>query len=408
MTSNAIVEKGPVPYFAFDALLASARNLFSFLSEQSAANEKQGRLAEVSIDALRQAGLFSLFVPEELGGAELWPAQGIEIIEALSRADGSTGWVVMATQVAMATCGAYLVPPAAKMVFDNRIPLIAGQGAPVGKADRDRNGYRLSGNWSYGSGLLHSEWIHTGAIVHHDGIPCVDPRTQRPEARICIVPAAQAELKNNWDVLGLRATGSVDYSIRDMFVPDDFTHALSANRPFTGGDLYRLGIIGFAAIGHTGFALGIARRTLDEIAALVMSASGRPTPITGPGGGEHFQLQYGRAEAQLYAARSFAFDVWHTIQRTLENGNDPTVRQITLARLAFNNANFVATSIANFAFEFGGGAALRDGNIQRCFRDQRTAAQHITASEGIVRECAKELLGLAEGKIWSLRQLVDP
>jgi alkylation response protein AidB-like acyl-CoA dehydrogenase len=84
------------------------------------------------------------------------------------------------------------------------------------------------------------------------------------------------------------------------------------------------------------------------------------------------------------------------------------VRQITLARLAFTNANSVATSIANLAFEFGGGAALRAGNIQRCFRDQRTAAQHITASEAVVRECAKDLLGLAKGKIWTLRQLVEP
>jgi indole-3-acetate monooxygenase len=408
VTANVSVEKSPRSSLVFDALLSSARELSSFISGQSTASERQGRLTEASTDALRQAGLFSLFVPKALGGAELWPAQGLEIIETLSRADGSTGWVVMATQVAMATCGAYLVPAAAKTVFDNRIPLIAGQGAPVGKADRERTGYRLNGNWSYGSGLLHSEWIHTGAIVHHNGTPRINPHTQSPEARICIVPIAQAELKNNWDVLGLRSTGSVDYSMHNVFVPEEFTHLLSANRPLTGGDLYRLGIIGFAPIGHTGFALGISRRTLDEIAALAMSASGRPTPVAGPGGGEIFQLQYGRAEAQLYAARAFAFDIWHTIQRTLESGNDPTVRQITLARLAFNNANSVATSIANLAFEFGGGAALRVGNIQRCFRDQRTAAQHITASDAIVRECAKELLGLAEGKIWSLRQLVDP
>jgi alkylation response protein AidB-like acyl-CoA dehydrogenase len=215
-------------------------------------------------------------------------------------------------------------------------------------------------------------------------------------------------LQNNWDVLGLRATGSVDYSMRDVAVDEEYTHSLGVKRPQTGGDLYRLGIIGFAAIGHTGFALGIARRTLDEIAALATSESGRPTPVAGPGGGENFQLQYGRAEGQLRAARAFVFEVWEEIRRTLESGADATVRQISLARLAFTNANSVATSIANFAFEFGGGAALRSGNIQRCFRDQRTAAQHITASENVVRECAKDLLGLAKGKVWTLRQLVDP
>jgi alkylation response protein AidB-like acyl-CoA dehydrogenase len=313
----------------------------------------------------------------------------------------------MATQVAIATCAAFIAPSAAKAIFKTHIPIIAGQGAPVGGADVEGSGYRLNGDWTYGSGLLHSEWIHTGAIVRLDGAPRIDPRTRSPEGRIFIVPIDSAELKGNWDVMGLRATGSVDYSIRNVLVPEEYTHLLSANRPHQGGDLYRLGILGFAAIGHTGFALGIARRILDEISTLATATSGRPSALPIPGGGESFQLQYGRAEAQLRAARAFAFDVWEKIQQTLAGGNDPTVRQITLARLAFSHANSVATAISNLAFEFGGGAALRSGTIQRCFRDQRTAAQHITGSEAIVRECAKELLGQTEGKVWSLRKLID-
>lgn len=162
---------------AHSSLLARARELSSFISEQGAAGEARGRLTDACVATLRDAGLFSLFVPKALGGAELWPAEGLEIIEALSRADGSTGWVVMATQVAMATCGAFLAPAAAKTVFKSRIPLLAGQGAPLGRADVEGNGYRLSGNWSYASGLLHSEWIHTGAIVHRNGSPRIDRRT---------------------------------------------------------------------------------------------------------------------------------------------------------------------------------------------------------------------------------------
>ena len=83
------------------------------------------------------------------------------------------------------------------------------------------------------------------------------------------------------------------------------------------------------------------------------------------------------------------------------------MRQFTLARLAFSHVNSVATAIVNFAFEFGGGAAMRSGIIQRLFRDTHTAGRHITASEAIVRECAKGLLGLTVGKVWSLRQLID-
>ena len=388
-------------------LLKGAKELSSFISDQAVIGDDLGRLTDECVQALRDAGLFSLFIPKALKGAELSPLEGLEIVEVLSRADGSTGWVFMATQVSMASCAAFLAPSVTKKIFKTHIPLIAGHGAPMGKADTESNGYRLSGNWSYGSGLLHSEWIHSGAIIYKDGEPTFFPGTKYPHMRIFIVPIAEAEFKDNWDVLGLRASGSVDYSIRDAFVPEEYTHLLSANRPYLGGDLYRLGILGLATIGHTGVSLGIARRMLDEISALANAPSGRPTPLSNRGGGEAFQLQYGQAEARLHAARAFAYDIWGKIQVTLADGSDPTVRQITLARLAFLHANSVATGIANFGFEFGGGVALRKGKIQRCFRDQRAAAQHFTASEPIFRECAKELLGLAEGKIWSVRELVE-
>jgi indole-3-acetate monooxygenase len=111
------------------------------------------------VPALRDASLLGLFVPKVLGGAEPSPPHGLEIVEILSRADSSTGWVVMATEVAMASCGAFLLPDAAKAVFKTHVPLIAGQGAPIGRADAEPKGYRLNGNWSYASGLLHSKAI---------------------------------------------------------------------------------------------------------------------------------------------------------------------------------------------------------------------------------------------------------
>ena len=136
MTATVTAEKSGASFsLSFDALLAKARELSPLVSDQGIPAEKQGRLTDTTVSTLRQSGLLSLCVPRALGGAELWPAPGIEIIETLTRADGSTGWVVMATQVAMATCAAYLPPTAAKTVFKNHIPIIAGQGAPVGRAD---------------------------------------------------------------------------------------------------------------------------------------------------------------------------------------------------------------------------------------------------------------------------------
>jgi alkylation response protein AidB-like acyl-CoA dehydrogenase len=390
------------------SLVDRAKRLTEFLLKEAPRNEVGGRLTDATVKVLRDEELFFLFVPRSFGGAEVWPLEALEVVEALSYADGSTGWVVMATQVSMGSAAAYLAPSAAKEVFGKTIPLIAGQGAPVGRADIESGGYRLNGSWTYGSGLLHSDWVHTGAMVHEAGSPRKYPGTRSADARILIVPVAQAELKNNWDVLGLRATGSIDYAIKGVFVPEDFTHRLNADRPHQGGDLYRLGIPGFATVGHTGFALGVARRALDEIAALAMAPSGRPSSRPEIGGGESFLEQYGNAEAQLHAARALAFRAWDDIQSNLTGGNDMSVRQLTLARLSLNYATSVASQISSLAFKFGGGAATRAGTLQRCYRDQMTGAQHITTSPSIVRDCAKELLGLSKGKVWSLRQMIEP
>ena len=77
----------------------------------------------------------------------------------------------------------------------------------------DGDGYRLSGSWSFASGIKHAQWIHTLGIVEDTGQP-----------QIFVLPVEKAQLIDNWDVLGLRATGSIDYVIEDVYVPDGFTH----------------------------------------------------------------------------------------------------------------------------------------------------------------------------------------
>ena len=202
------------------------------------------------------------------GGAEAWPVDALDTIETLCHADAATGWVLMTAQIAMASAAAFLEPDATAQIFGAGLPMVAGQGAPNGRAVATDGGYRLSGKWTYGSGLLHAEYVHTGAFVYDGESQRMLPGSNYPEVRIFILPRSQARLLGNWDVLGLRATGSVDYAIDDLFVPEGYSHRLVETRPRQGGDLYRIGILGFGAIGHTGFALGAARRMLDEIAAL--------------------------------------------------------------------------------------------------------------------------------------------
>jgi alkylation response protein AidB-like acyl-CoA dehydrogenase len=389
------------------SLLERTKALHPLLNEQAPLAEAQGRLTDATVRALDEAGLFGFYMPRCFGGSEIWPMEALEVIEALSYGDASTAWVAMALQVAGGTAAAYLVPSAAKEIFGERIPLIAGQGAPFGRADIVPGGYRLSGHYGYGSGALHSSWLHTGGLVYESGRARTVPNMRNPDARIFITRTTDAELKENWDVLGLIATGSVDYVIKDLFVPEEFTHRQNAKRPHQGGDLYRLGISGLSTSGHTGFALGVARRALDEIAALAVAPK-RPSPLAEFGGENSFHEQYGRAEAQLRAARALVFEVWNEAQTSIQRGNDLSVREMTLLRLALNHVTTVAADVTEFAYRFGGGVAARSGPLQRMFKDMHTATQHMTVSPTILRESAKELLGLLKGKVWGSRIMIDP
>jgi hypothetical protein len=102
-------------------------------------------------------------------------------------------------------------------------------------------GHLLSGQWSFGSGLLHSGFIHSLGVVEGTGEP-----------RIFVTPVDRATLIHNWDVMGLRATGSIDYTMDNVFVPEHFSHFAVTETPERGGNLYRLGIINIAGICHSG------------------------------------------------------------------------------------------------------------------------------------------------------------
>ena len=100
---------------------------------------------------------------------------------------------------------------------------IAGQGIPRGLARKVDGGYMIKGDWSHGSGIYHSNWIHSGCILMEEGKPVMDEHGG-PIVIITYVPRSAIDLQDNWDVIGLRGTGSFDYSIaEERFVPDDLT-----------------------------------------------------------------------------------------------------------------------------------------------------------------------------------------
>lgn len=373
-----------------------AKRVAVLANEHADYGDKQGRLAQPVVDALHAEGLFGMWVPRSVrGGAELDPVSSLQVIENLAYGDPSTGWVLMAAALAIGTGAAYLGEEAVEELFGGeRLPVIAGQGTRPGTAVPEKGGLRLSGQWSFASGIKHGTHIHTLGVIQGTGEP-----------RIFVLPVEQATLIDNWDVMGLRATGSIDYKIDSVLVPEPYTHFAITETPKRGGALYTIGIIGFACMCHSGWAMGIGRRLLDELAAMQKARGGRAgTQSTS----ESFLEGYAQAEGTYRAARALVYETWNDVRATLDRGDKLSVRQNTLMRLGMAHVTWAAHDVATFVYKCAGTMGLRAGTVQRLFRDMHAGTQHVVASPPVFRQIGRELSGLAEGSSWRFLELVEP
>lgn len=377
----------------FNELLQRVDDLRELIAAQADAAEQQRRMSDVTYRALHDAGLFHMMTPRELGGSELPWSEGLAVAERVAQIDGSTGWCLMVAGVQHGSCGSLISDAGRDAIFSQGTATnVAGQGIPRGLARRVKGGHMIRGDWSYGSGIFHANWVHSGCVLMDDGKPVMDDHGA-PVVLITYVPRDAITLKDNWDVMGLRGTGSFDYSIdEEIFVPDSLTYVYSKNTVERGGFQYSLGIVGFTAWGHTSFALGVSRHALNEVAAI---AKGKAGPFGILADAASFQEKYARAEARLRAARALVFEIWNDLDDSLLNEEPATNEQLALIKLGFRHAHEVMSEVCTFAYNFGGGIALRKSALQRCYRDAHAGLQHILLSDQIMQDCGKVLLGHA-------------
>jgi indole-3-acetate monooxygenase len=381
-----VQEQAVAPGRAPAEVLRGAEGLYGLIDAHGEENDRTGRIAEPVVEALYDIGAIGVFTPRDLGGAEMTPRQAMDLFRTLSYADPSTGWVTMAMGLATGLAGAFFQPDAARELFATPRLGIAGQGTKPGRAVPVPGGHRISGDWSFASGIKHCTHLHTAALD-----------TETGQTRFFIVPVEQVTFIENWDVLGLRGTGSIDYTLEDCFVPIEFSYPSLSTEPVTGGDLYRIGIGNFASINHGGWVLGVGRRLLDELAAVVRAKAGRPGALTDT---VAFAEHFAKAEVELRAAKALLYEVWEEIEATLARGAEIPLRLHTLNRVALHNATFSVAGIAQFAYTSAGTDALRRGTVQRLFRDVHGGTQHVSSSPLIMQSAGRELAGLEEGKRW--------
>lgn len=380
------------------AWLAAARAMAPLVAEHRGNFDRDRNLPSILVDAMHQAGFFRLWLPRALGGVELDPLSFLAVTEELSRQDASLGWCETLAAGTARMAGA-MAEASAREIFGGGRGILAGVIAPSGKALAAPGGYRLSGRWTYASGIAHADWVFGNCITED----LSGPRSALeggPELRLCFVPREKVEVLDVWHVGGMRATGSNDFQVRDYFVPEKHTIRLMGLQlpAVAPGPLFAMPVASALNAGLAAVALGCARGALDELAEIAaakkvlgQSMALRDKPAV--------QIDAARAEGLLRAGRALLFGEIQTMWRNVVAGRAVTLRDRALVRLAVVQATRLAIEAADIAYELAGGAAMPEGaRLERCFRDIHVIGQHnVLSAQTNMETLGQVLLGLQPG-----------
>ena len=370
------------------ALLDAVESLRGVFLAGSDEGEAAGTLPQSTVDAIYDSGLFSFKTPQVLGGAEADAMIQMDVIEAASRIESAAGWCLMIGAGSLSGMAAFLPNEAIDEIFvGGTAPKTAGVAAPTGKATLVEGGYRVSGRWAFASGIRHSQWVGFGAMV-------ADGNSTLQQVRM-VVPTSQVQIQDNWDVLGLRGTGSCEFSLSDVFVPQRFTWGGTEAKPLRGGPNFLLGRPGMQTTGHCGFALGVGRRALDAVTELAKQKKrgyrGNEVLVADRGS---FQRFLGESDLRLRAAKALCMETIEEAWESVCQGiTPPPPLQIRL-RASGTYSTTEASDIVSQAFRFGGGTAMYNSHIlQKCLRDINASAQHQMVSDRAYENHGQFILG---------------
>lgn len=375
--------------------LVSARALANDISERAHDFEAERKMPDDLVEAIRDAGLFHLMAPSALGGHECEPATIVDVVEEISRADGSAGWNVFVGQGTAFT--AWLDPVVAKeIVADRPAFLLSGSLAPIGRGRPDGGDLMVDGRWPFSSGCSHADWFANGVMVMDGDGPRLTPEG-RPDWRLAFMPASDIEIIDSWHVAGLRGTGSHDVTVHAARVPYERTAMPFYESARFDGPLFRLPFPTLICAMIAGFPLGVARRALDEFRTL---AATKPHTVPGPpmAHDSHVEVSVAQAEASLRAARAYVHDAIGDAWGTVVRGDDVTYAQRANAVMAVLHAARTARTVVGEMYSLSGGSAIYDRSpMQRCARDIEAGTQHIFLGFGQWEASGRVLFGLDPG-----------
>lgn len=365
--------------------------------------EREQRLPKALVEQLRAAGFYRLVIPRALGGLQADPLTYLRVVELLAEGVGSVGWNIANNGIGqLVTLG---LPDAGvhEIYAHGADTVIAGTAVQGGgQAVAVEGGYRVNGRWTFGSGCQESAWMLGSFQILDDG----QPRRRLDGGSLFwrgVFPRAEAEIvEGSWDVSGLRGTGSFDWTVEDVFLPERRTvpHVgvpLDNQWDRWPGLTYALPSQAWVGPHHSSVITGIARAGIEALIALACEKT--PRGRTGRlCDNPQVQDAVGRADAILNAGRGYRAAMIAELWNTIAAGRETTLEQRARCRLASTYAADSAREAMDLVYRHGGSTSFkRESRLAECWRDLHVVGQTVTVAPEWYPIGGRALLGMDSG-----------
>jgi len=328
--------------------------------------------------ALARAGIFYHFVPKRYGGLEFGFEDMVDIMMPVAEACASTGWA--ATFCVEHNYIFSQFPKEAQDEVYARLPymIAPGTASPPGKARKAPRGLRVSGHWKWGSGIMNSDWVMAQVIIE-DGTP----QNGMPDMAFVAFPIEDCTVLDTWQMSGMCGTGSNDFVVDDIFVPE---HRVLPSRHFINCDgpgalsqdniMYRGAMVPFTAVACAIPALGAARAAVDFYADKIKTRliMGTQTRLMDT---QAAQIRLGRADMLARTAELLVRDGCRTMKREVDAGNQHDSVWRRRVRAQISEAVHLCRDAISVAMDGSGASAhALDVPIQRYQRDCNVVVTH--------------------------------
>ena len=386
----------------FQDLLAAVARIAPVIREHAATAEADRRLTGAAYATMLDAGLFGMLAPKAYGGLEVHPTEAMRVWEAVARIDSAAAWNLVMNQC-ISSYAAWLSPQGVRELFGNGPATTAGALNPPAAATRVDGGWRITGRVPFGSGCHQARWLAMPAIAHEGGRPKADAATGQATPFAVFFPSDRARILDTWHTLGMRGTGSADYEVQDLFVPDHMTAPVGPlARPAPGfeGPLFRMWPW-TCIMGETVVSVGAAAAAVDQALELcrAKTAAYNAVPLREQ---QLPQFQLGKAKARVDASRdtlhAAAGEAYAEVEQTGRLLSREAKIRLQLAACFAAETCAEAVRLVNDAV---GASAFRESQpFERHFRDTHTLLQHSSKSSARYVSAGRLMLGLENDWVW--------